>query len=209
MNAADHAMHQAPATARDLFFEDIEIGTTVTTATHDVTLADIRGFAEITRDRHPLHTDEDFCRTMVYGRPVAHGLYGLSLMEGLKAELGLYDHTSIGSLGWDKVRFAGPLFPGDRVHARMRFASKRLSRNPRRGVVVEEVELVNQHNDVVTRAEHVTLLMVRAAGADPADQKPLDESLSLERKLLLWQTQDHVEGIAAFMEKRPPVARGR
>ena len=42
-----------------------------------------------------------------------------------------------------------------------------------------------------------------------ADQKPLDESLSLERKLLLWQTQDHVEGIAAFMEKRPPVYRGR
>ncbi len=36
-------------------------------------------------------------------------------------------------------------------------------------------------------------------------QKPLDESLSLERKLLLWQTADHDEGIAAFIEKRPPV----
>ncbi len=161
-------MQQAPATARDLFFEDIEIGTTVTTATHDVTLADIRGFAEITRDRHPLHTDEDFCRTTVYGRPIAHGLYGLSLMEGLKAELGLYDHTSIGSLGWDKVRFSGPLFPGDRVHARMRFASKRLSRNPARGVVVEDVELVNQRNEVVTRAEHATLLMTRTVRASPS-----------------------------------------
>ena len=42
-----------------------------------------------------------------------------------------------------------------------------------------------------------------------ADQKPLDESLSLERKLLLWQTHDHVEGIAAFVEKRPPVYRGQ
>ena len=39
-------------------------------------------------------------------------------------------------------------------------------------------------------------------------QKPLDESLSLERKLLLWQTQDHDEGIAAFMEKRAAVFRG-
>ena len=35
-------------------------------------------------------------------------------------------------------------------------------------------------------------------------QKPLDESLSLERKLLLWQTRDHDEGIAAFVEKRKP-----
>src|SRR5699024_2771002 len=34
--------------------------------------------------------------------------------------------------------------------------------------------------------------------------KPLDESLSLERKLLLWQTEDHDEGIAAFTEKRKP-----
>ncbi len=35
-------------------------------------------------------------------------------------------------------------------------------------------------------------------------QKPLDESLSLERKMLLWQTKDHDEGIAAFVEKRKP-----
>jgi enoyl-CoA hydratase len=40
-------------------------------------------------------------------------------------------------------------------------------------------------------------------------QKPLDESLSLERKLLLWQSEDHDEGIAAFTEKRKPVFKGR
>jgi enoyl-CoA hydratase len=39
-------------------------------------------------------------------------------------------------------------------------------------------------------------------------QKPLDESLSLERKLLLWQTRDHDEGIAAFVEKRSPTFGG-
>ncbi len=40
-------------------------------------------------------------------------------------------------------------------------------------------------------------------------QKSLDESLSLERKLLLWQTADHDEGVAAFVEKRKPVFGGR
>ncbi|MGQ0664309.1 MAG: enoyl-CoA hydratase-related protein [Pseudomonadota bacterium] len=40
-------------------------------------------------------------------------------------------------------------------------------------------------------------------------EKPLDESLSLERKLLLWQTEDHDEGIAAFIEKRKPRYKGK
>ena len=34
---------------------------------------------------------------------------------------------------------------------------------------------------------------------------PLNESLSLERKLLLWQSSDHDEGINSFIEKRDPV----
>jgi enoyl-CoA hydratase len=40
-------------------------------------------------------------------------------------------------------------------------------------------------------------------------EKPLDESLSLERKLLLWQSADHDEGIAAFIGKREPRFTGR
>ena len=36
------------------------------------------------------------------------------------------------------------------------------------------------------------------------DLFPLNESLSLERKLLLWQSKDHEEGIKSFIEKRDP-----
>jgi len=35
-------------------------------------------------------------------------------------------------------------------------------------------------------------------------EKPLDESLSLERKMLLFQSEDRREGVRAFVEKRPP-----
>lgn len=154
---------QAATMAQNLYYEDVVVGSEIDTASHTVTTRDVLTFAEVTRDRHPLHTDEDFCRTTEFGRPIAHGLYGLSLMEGLKSELKLYEHTSIASLGWDKVRFRGPVFPGDTVHVRMRFIDKRGSRRPDRGVVTEMVHLVNQRGEVVTEAEHATLLWRRQA----------------------------------------------
>jgi acyl dehydratase len=149
----------------DLYYEDIVVGTELVTATHEITTANIRAFADVTRDHHPLHTDEEFCRNTPFGRPIAHGLFGVSLMEGLKSELKLYDHTSLASLGWDKVRFRAPIFAGDSVHVRMRFLDKRESRSGERGVVVEAIELVNQKGEVVTEAEHTTLLRKREAPA--------------------------------------------
>ena len=152
----------------DLYYEDVVVGEERFSALHTVTLAGIKAFAEITLDDHPLHWDEEFCRSTVYGRPIAHGLYGLSLMEGLKTKMGLYLHTSLGSLGWDEVRFLKPIFPDDTVHVKLRFAHKRMSRKPDRGVVTEWVELVNQEGEVVTEGVHATLLLRRQEGAPPA-----------------------------------------
>ena len=152
----------------DLYYEDVVVGEERDSAFHTVTLADIKAFAEITLDDHPLHWDEEFCKSTVFGRPIAHGLYGLSLIEGLKTKLGLYLHTSFGSLGWDEVRFLKPIFPDDTVHVRLRFAHKRKSRKPDRGVVTEQVSLLNQHAVVVTEARHATLLLRRSASPIPS-----------------------------------------
>ena len=75
--------------------------------------------------------------------------------------MGLYLHTSLGSLGWDEVRFLKPIFPDDTVQVRLQFANKRESRKPDRGVVTEQVSLLNQNADVVTEARHATLLLRR------------------------------------------------
>ena len=47
------------------------------------------------------------------------------MIEGLKSKLQLYEHTSVASLGWDKVRFMKPIFPDDAVHVKVRFTDKR------------------------------------------------------------------------------------
>jgi acyl dehydratase len=151
--------------ATSLFLDDIALGEEWRTGTHIVTAAQIAAFAELTRDHHPLHTDEAYCRSRGFPRVIAHGLFGLSLMEGLKTELRLYEATSIASLGWDKVHFRAPVLDGDELHLRMRFTAKRPSRNPDRGVVTEFLELVNARGEVVIDAEHASLILTRNAGA--------------------------------------------
>ncbi|GGE41304.1 monoamine oxidase [Agaricicola taiwanensis] len=146
----------------DLHYEDVVVGDEVYTDSHTVTMEGILAFADVTRDHHPLHTDEDYCSKTAFGRPIAHGLFGLSLIEGLKSELKLYENTSVASLGWDKVRFRKPIFAGDTVKVRVIFDSKRESKSGPHGIAVEKIEMINQKDEVVIEAEHATLLYKRA-----------------------------------------------
>ncbi|WP_325544570.1 MaoC family dehydratase [Ramlibacter sp.] len=148
---------------RNLFWEDVDIGRVYESGCRRITQADIDAFGQVTGDFHPLHSDAEFCKSTPYGRPIAHGLFGVSLMEGLKNQLKLYDKTSIGSLGWDKIRFIKPLFPEDTVHLDITFISKRETRKPDRGVVVERIELKNQRGEVLSQAEHASLLLRKGA----------------------------------------------
>jgi acyl dehydratase len=145
----------------NLHYEDIEIGRQFETATHTVTSADIAAFADVTRDHHPLHLDVVYAQSRGFRAVIAHGLYGLSLMEGLKSELKLYDQTSFASLGWDEVRFKAPVIAGDRLRVRFRFVEKRPTRNPGRGIVIEALDLINQRDEIVTQAHHTSLILTR------------------------------------------------
>lgn len=158
-------MKDNEAPVLDLHYEDVNLGDELTTPSHTVMTEDILKFADVTLDHHPLHTDEEYCKTTEFGRPIAHGLYGLSLMEGLKSKIKMYEHTSIASLGWNNVRFKAPLFAGDEVFVKVVFKEKRPSSKPGRGVVTEQVLLINQRGEVITEAEHATLLITRDAEA--------------------------------------------
>lgn len=154
----------------DLLYEDVLLGAEYASATHTVTPEDIAGFAQLTRDHHPLHLDPAYARSRGFPAVIAHGLFGLSLMEGLKAETRIYEHTSIASLGWDEVRFRAPVLAGDTVRLRFRFVEKRPSRDPDRGVVVEMLELVNQRDETVTTARHASLVLTRHGACSPVGE---------------------------------------
>jgi acyl dehydratase len=154
-------MSEAGTLAINLHFEDIELGASFESEAHVVTAADIAAFADVTRDHHPLHLDSDYAKSRGFPTVIAHGLFGLSLMEGLKSKLKLYEETSVASLGWDDVRFKRPVIAGDRLRVRFRFTEKRPTRTPARGIVVEELELINQRDEIVTAARHTSLILTR------------------------------------------------
>jgi acyl dehydratase len=145
-----------------MFYEDYEVGAEYATTGRTIAESDILQFAALTGDWNQLHTDHEYARTTPFGQRIAHGLFGLALMEGMKYRMGHADGTAIASLSWT-VKFAKPLFIGDTVHVQVRITAKRETSKPDRGIVTEEVRLVNQHDEVLTQAEHLVMLRRRGS----------------------------------------------
>src|SRR4051812_2240587 len=105
-------------------------------------------YADLTGDHTPVHTDEDYARTTPFGTRVAHGLFGLSIADGLKTQAEMRFVPGM-SLGWE-WKFILPIKLGDRVCVRFHVGSKRRSSSrPGWGIVILPSELVNQHGEVV------------------------------------------------------------
>ena len=50
-----------------------------------VTQTDIEQFAELVGDMNPVHVDPDFAKKTRFGRQIAHGMWGLSLISAVLA----------------------------------------------------------------------------------------------------------------------------
>jgi acyl dehydratase len=151
----------SPRLSESLYHEDIVLGQRFRTREHLITDEDIARFGEVTLDHHPLHSDDAFAQRMGFPRRIAHGLFSLSLMEGLKSELGLYESTSVASLGWDAVRFRQAVVSGDAVHVRVSFIASRLNSKGTHGIVTEQVDLCNAQGVTCVSATHAALLIRR------------------------------------------------
>jgi acyl dehydratase len=146
-----------------LHFDDLKVGDRWTSPSRTITRQDVAEFADLTHDFNPLHLDERFASESPFGRPIAHGLLGLSLVAGLASQnpkietialLGIYD--------WQFIR---PVYYGDRVYVESEVME--LEANGRkRGRVVWLRSLVNQAGYAVQRGRFDTLVTRCAVRAD-------------------------------------------
>ncbi|ADG05991.1 MaoC family dehydratase [Kyrpidia tusciae] len=146
-----------------LYFEDFNEGMEVVSPGRTVTEADITNFAGLSGDYNEIHTNEEFAAQTRFGRRLAHGLLGLSMLTGLMQRTGIMEGTVIALLGINNWRFVKPVFIGDTIHARMIVTGKRETSNPAQGIVFRKFELINQRGEIVQEGEMP--VMVRRKGS--------------------------------------------
>ena len=143
-----------------LYFEDFVPGARYESATRTLAAADIEGFAAVSGDHHPMHSDPATARAAGFPGVVAHGVLGLAVATGLAGRLGLTHGTLIALVGvtW---RFKAPLLPGDTVTTQLVVRECRPTSRADRGLVTLAVALYNQRGELVQDGEWVELIRRR------------------------------------------------
>jgi len=147
------------------YYEDLQVGEEYESPARTITEADIVNFAALSGDWSPVHCDEEYCKKTPYKTRIAHGLLGLAIAEGLKFRLPEFTNARyVASLYWN-YKFTGPILIGDTVRVRVRIQSKRETKKPDRGIVVEYVTMLNQRDEVVQEGEHGLMVWRRPTGS--------------------------------------------
>jgi 3-hydroxybutyryl-CoA dehydratase len=130
------------------WFDQVEIGDTWRSQVRTITEADVMNFAHLTGDFNPLHVDHKFCSNTPFGRPIAHGLFGLSLVAGLGS-----NSPTMHTAAFTRVaewKFLHPIFFGDTVYVVTEVIDKQPS-GRRHGLIVWRRQLINDGNGTVVQ----------------------------------------------------------
>ena len=135
-----------------------------------LTETDVVNFTGFTGDLNPLYLDAVFASRALFGKltvpPMLCFALGFAtwLREFLRQRGGAGESTGAGHLG-DRWQWVAPVYVGDTLEVRHRPLSVRPTRsNPDRGVVTFGLQLLNQHQEIVLRAEVDMMLDMPALG---------------------------------------------
>ena len=151
-------------------FEDLAEGAAFTTRARTVTEADVVGFAALTGDWHPLHTDAVWAADGPFGARVAHGLLVVSVAAGM---VPLDPDRVLALRGVRDVTFKRPVRLGDTIRVAGRLTGLRPVA-PEAGLVTLAWTVADQRGHTACRAE-IEVLWSRddAPGDDTTEPVPL------------------------------------
>lgn len=148
------------------WFEDLEVGTTVSHATRrTVTETDNVLFTTMTMNPAPMHLDAEYAAQSEFGQVLMNSMFTSALVVGLSVpELTL--GTIVAQLGMGEVAFPAPVFAGDTIRVETEVVDARASSSrPDAGIVVFQHLAYNQRDEVVCRLQRTGLMHRRPADA--------------------------------------------
>lgn len=121
------------------------------TVQRTITERDIELFAEVTGDRNPVHLDDRFARQTRFGRRIAHGMLGASLISAVLAN----ELPGPGTIYLSQtLQFTAPIYLNDTVTVHVTVTKIREDKP----IVTLETLCINQHGEIVIRGEAVVLI---------------------------------------------------
>ena len=145
---------------RGLYLEDFEVGKEYFSPARTVTEADVTNFAGISGDFNPLHTDEEFAKQNLFGTRIAHGALGFIISTGLSNQMGIYEGTTIAFMECT-VKYPAPLKIGDTIHCVIVPTEVRHSSKPGKGILKQNLKLINQDGTTVMESDQVLMMKSR------------------------------------------------
>ena len=147
-----------------LYFEDFTVGQTLDhSIRRTITETDNVLMSTLTHNPASLHLDAEYMKTTEYGQPIVNSCLTLGLMVGISVNDTTHG-TAVANLGWDKVRFPKPLFPGDTIRIATEVTALRESKSrPDNGIVTFVHRAYNQHDELVGECERTALMLKKPA----------------------------------------------
>ena len=143
------------------YFDALGDGDAFVTRGRTITEADVVGFASLTGDWHPQHSDAVWAADSAFGERIAHGMLVLAYAVGL---VPLDPERVVALRRIEDAVFKQPARFGDTIHVEGRVV-RRTPVDDAVGLVLCQWRIVNQHGRLVARVG-VEVLWRRAPSAD-------------------------------------------
>ncbi|MET4808141.1 MaoC/PaaZ C-terminal domain-containing protein [Limibacillus sp. MBR-115] len=121
------------------------------TLTQKVSESDVINFADITGDKDPIHLDQEYAKSTLYGERIAHG----ALIIGYMSKASTLIHEGFGrplvSLGYDRIRLIEPVFIDDIITIKYKVIDKDIDKSR----TIANITVTNQRGNTVLVANHI------------------------------------------------------
>ncbi|MBU6340082.1 MAG: phenylacetic acid degradation bifunctional protein PaaZ [Bacteroidetes bacterium] len=159
------AQFETPVHPFKKYFEELEIGETLVTAKHTVSIADIHNFANVSGDNFYAHMDETALEGTPFSGRVAHGYFVLSKAAGLFVDA--KKGPVLLNYGLDECRFVKPVYPGTTIGVKLTVKEKIVQEHDLsregvaaipRGIVKWLVDVYDETGETVAIATILTMV---------------------------------------------------